>query len=106
MPCDDQGDHLTREPRWVRPVSLERLVAEAGFREIGMDRQTLETTYESFEAYWWHQVFSDQARAAVARMPTEQRERLRGKMMAALAEHRRGERLHFMSEAVYGTAVR
>jgi SAM-dependent methyltransferase len=85
---------------------IERLVDEAGFRDIGADRQTLETTYESFEAYWQHQVFSDQARAAVAHMPTEQRERLRSEMMAAVAAHRRGERLHFMSEAIYVTAVR
>jgi ubiquinone/menaquinone biosynthesis C-methylase UbiE len=106
LPPPPPGERLPGATELGQAGLIERLVTEAGFRHVDVDRQTLETTYESFEAYWQHQVFSEQARADVASMPIEQRERLRGEMMTALAEHRRGERLHFMSEAVYVTAVR
>jgi SAM-dependent methyltransferase len=88
------------------PGLIERLVAEAGFREVAVERQTLETMYESGEAYWRHQILRDQVRAALDRLPAGQVERIRSEMMADLAGHWRGGRLYFQSEAIYVTAVR
>jgi SAM-dependent methyltransferase len=106
LPPPPPEERLPGPTELGEPGLIERLVVEAGFRDVAADRHTLETTYESTEVYWQHQVFSDQARAAVKRMPAEQVERMRGEMMTALAGHRRGDRLHFMSEAIYVTAVR
>jgi len=88
------------------PGLIERLVAEAGFREIAVDRRTLESTYESLDAYWRHLTFSDYTRAALGRLPVEQVERIRDELGAALAEHQRDGRLSFASEAIYVTATR
>jgi ubiquinone/menaquinone biosynthesis C-methylase UbiE len=88
------------------PGLIERLVAEAGFREIAVDRRTLETTYESLEAYWRHLTFSDYTRAALGRLPVERVERIRDELAAALAEHQRDGQLSVASAAVYVTATR
>ena len=88
------------------PGKIDGLVAEAGFREIAVRRRTLETTYESVEAYWRHQVFSEHARAALERMSSAQVEQFREEMTAALAGHVRDGRVHFLSEAIFVTAVR
>ena len=88
------------------PGLIERLVAEAGFRQIVVDRQTLETSYESAEAYWQHQAQSTQTRDAMTRLSPDQLEQIRGEMMAALAEHQRDGKLYFRSEAIYVTTVR
>jgi SAM-dependent methyltransferase len=106
IPPPSAAERLPGANELGEPGLVERLVAEAGFRDVAVDRQTLETTYDNFEDYWRHVVFPDYARTAVARMPAEQAEQMRAEMMAAVAGHRRGQRLHFMSEAIYVTAVR
>jgi ubiquinone/menaquinone biosynthesis C-methylase UbiE len=88
------------------PGLIERLIAEAGFRQIVVSRQTLETSYESAEAYWRHQLFSDRARAILQQMSSSTMEQMRAEMEAALAGHRRDGQVYFMSEAIFVTGVR
>jgi enediyne biosynthesis protein CalE5 len=103
---------LPPEERMPTPMELgepglvERLVAEAGFRQIVASRQTLETSYESAEAYWRHQLFSDHARATLQQMSSGKMEKMTAEMEAALAGHLRDGRVYFMSEAIFVTAVR
>lgn len=90
---------LPPEQRMPTPMALgepgliEHLVAEAGFREVAVSRETLETSYESADAYWRHLLFSDHARAAVERMSDGQLEEMRADMRAALADHIRDGRV-------------
>ena len=88
------------------PGLIERLVAEAGFRDVAVSRQTLETSYESADAYWRHLLFSDHARAALERMPASQLEQMRADMREALVGHLREGQVCFMSEAIFVNAVR
>lgn len=88
------------------PGLIEHLVAEAGFRAVVVSHQTLETSYESADAYWRHLLFSDHARAEIERMSAGQREQMRADMRAALAGHMRSGRVYFMSEAIFVIAVR
>jgi SAM-dependent methyltransferase len=88
------------------PGLIERLVAEAGFREIEAERLTIETTYLSADAYWRHQTLPEHTRAALARLPSERVEVVRAEMTAELEVHRRGEEFVFASEAIYVTARR
>jgi SAM-dependent methyltransferase len=88
------------------PGLIERLVAEAGFREIAVDRRALEQSYEGVDVYWRHMLLPEHTRAALGRLPADQVERIRDELTAALAAHRRGDRLSFASEAIYVTALR
>ncbi len=106
VPPSPPEEHLPGPTELGEPGLIEYLVAEAGFREIVVDRQTLETMYESAEAYWRHQILSDHVRTTLQRLSADQVERIRSELMVKLAGHRRGGELYFQSEAIYVTAVR
>ena len=90
------------------PGLIERHVAAAGFREITVERHTLDYVLEDAEEYWrrWVEAPSATTAAALAALSPAELERVHAAAIATLERHRRDGEIRLPSEAIYVTAVR
>jgi SAM-dependent methyltransferase len=90
------------------PGLIERLVAEAGFRDVQSERQTRFSVVADAEEEWHRWSLDDSSPAArrLANLPESERQRLRGEAIAGLETFRDGEVIRVPSEAILVTAVR
>ncbi|MBI3969753.1 MAG: methyltransferase domain-containing protein [Chloroflexi bacterium] len=90
------------------PGLIERLAAEAGFREIASERHTLEFVAGSPEDVWRTRVERGQPaiQAAVAALAPPERERLRDALIAEVAHYQRDGSVRLPSEAIFLRAVK
>lgn len=88
------------------PGLVERLVTEAGFRDVAAQPYTLSFDSPSAESEWerWTDDLSNPMAARVRELPGHEREALREQVVAALEAHRVGEVLRISSEAIFVTA--
>lgn len=90
------------------PGLLERLVAEAGYREIAVERVTRTEDIAGAEEEWrkWRDSPLNPAARGVAALPAEEQQALRERVLAALEAFRVDGRIQLPSEAVLVSAVR
>jgi hypothetical protein len=90
------------------PGVVERLVAEAGFRDVAIERHTLDYVSDGPEEVWRLRVVegAPAVRAAVLALTPAAREELHDAVVAALSRYRRGNQIVLPSEAIFVTAVR
>ena len=90
------------------PGLIERLVTEAGFRNVQAQPYTLAFEVPSAESEWerWTGDLTNPLSARVQEMPVGEREALRERVIAALETYRVGDVLQISSEAIFVTAQR
>jgi hypothetical protein len=89
------------------PGLIEGHVATAGFREIAVERHTLDYVVDPEKQ--WESVTAfppPHLAAALQSLTPKQREQLHRDVIAALEPYRQGDRVNLPSEAIYVTAVR
>ena len=84
------------------PGLIEGLVAEAGFRDIVVERVTLIHPVEDAAEEWrrWSDPVANPAARGLAALSEEQQRRLRDDVIAALEAFREGEEIRIPSEAI------
>jgi ubiquinone/menaquinone biosynthesis C-methylase UbiE len=90
------------------PGLIERCVAAAGFKEILVERHTLECVYSSPEEYCRRHLESTSSggRSPLDALTDVQRERVYQHVLGQLEHYRREDRICLPSEAIYVTASR
>jgi SAM-dependent methyltransferase len=90
------------------PGLIERQVAEAGFRAITAERQTLDYVVDDPEKLWRFIVTGapPHVAAALQQLTPEQYDKLHEDVLALLETHRQGDKILLPSEAIYVTAIR
>ncbi|HEY3107903.1 MAG TPA: methyltransferase domain-containing protein [Chloroflexota bacterium] len=90
------------------PGLIERLVAEAGFRDVRSERRTLDFVLPDPEERWRADVIDGQpaAREAVAALSEAERRALHDRYVAALEPYRREGAIRLPCEAIFVTAVK
>jgi SAM-dependent methyltransferase len=108
LPAPVPGEELPTPLRLGEPGLIERLVAEAGFRELRSVRQTLDYEVASAEDSWRLNAADGPpaVREAVAALPESERAALHDRYVAALEAYRRDGLIRLPSEALYVTALR
>jgi SAM-dependent methyltransferase len=108
LPVPDPGQELPTPLRLGEPGLVEAHVAEAGFREVRVERRTLDYIVTSGEAHWQRSVVDGvpTTRDAVAALPEAERVALHERYVAALEAHRRDGAVRLPSEAIFVTATR
>ena len=90
------------------PGLIERYVAAAGFRDIVVERHTLECVYGDAEEYCrrYLEPAFERVRVATGALSIELRERIYHDVLTQLESHRRADRICLPNEAIYVTALR
>lgn len=90
------------------PGLIERLVSEAGFREVAAQPFTHSYDVPSAEAEWerWTSDPSNPLTARLVELPEDERDALRERVLAVLETRRVGDVLRISSEAIFVTARR
>jgi SAM-dependent methyltransferase len=90
------------------PGLVERLVTEAGFRDVAARPFTLSFDIPSAESEWerWTGDLSNPMAARVMDLPADEREALHEQVLAALEAHRVDDVIRISSEAIFVTALR
>ena len=90
------------------PGLIERLVTEAGFREVAARPFTLSFDIPSAEAEWerWTGDASNPMAARVTALPTDERAALHEQVLAALEARRVDDVIRISSEAIFVSAQR
>jgi SAM-dependent methyltransferase len=90
------------------PGLIERLVAEAGFRAIAVERVTRVQEIADPEREWqrWSEDLSTPLGEGLAGLPRREQRRLHDEAIAALEAYRDGDVVRVPSEAIMVTAVR
>ena len=90
------------------PGLVERLVSEAGFREVAVQPFTYAYDVPSAEAEWtrWTSDPGNPLTGRLGALPADEREALRQRVLAALEAKRVGEVIRISSEAIFVTARR
>ena len=90
------------------PGLIERLVEEAGFRNVASEPFTLSFDIPSAESEWerWTGDLSNPMSARVLELPAHERNALHDKVLAALEAQRVGDVIRISSEAIFVTARR
>ena len=90
------------------PGLIERLIAEAGFREIAVERVTRVQEIADPEREWlrWSEDLSTPLGGGLAGLPRREQQRLHDEAIAALEAYRDGDVVRVPSEAIMVTAVR
>jgi SAM-dependent methyltransferase len=102
------GQQLPTPLSLAAPGLIERHVGAAGFRDVAVQRHTFDVVYPSPLEYWRSRTESapPHLRSALNRLTQAERERLERDVLDGLEQYRRGEAIHFPSEAIYVTAIR
>jgi SAM-dependent methyltransferase len=108
LPTPPPGQELPTPLQLGEPGLIERLAAEAGFREVRSERHTLDFLVADPEERWRHDVLGGPpaTRDAVAALAEPERRALHDRYMAALEAYRREGVIRLPSEAIYLTAVK
>ncbi len=90
------------------PGLIERLVTEAGFREVAMQPFTHSYDVPSAEAEWerWTADATNPLTARLVELPAAERDALRERVLAVLETRRVGDVIRISSEALFVTARR
>jgi SAM-dependent methyltransferase len=90
------------------PGLIERLVTEAGFRNVAAQPFTLSFDVPSAESEWerWTGDLTNPMSARLLDLPAGERNALRERVLAALEAYRVGDVLRISSEAIFVTAQR
>jgi ubiquinone/menaquinone biosynthesis C-methylase UbiE len=104
LPDQRQIVHLSFSLR--DPARLEKLMIDAGFREVRVERQTREDSYGSFDEYW------DSIEAGIGSipqtylmLPDAARVAVRQEVRTKLAEFETDGRLHMSVEMLIGRGI-
>lgn len=99
--------HLPGPLALGEPGLIERLVAEAGFAQIAIERRVVERVIENAETYWQQMLNrgGGQLATALADRPADA-DRLHRRIVAFLASHRNGREIRLPNEVIVVGAVR
>ena len=87
---------------------IERLVADAGFRELAVERHTRDYAVADPEEEWRRRLEepSGAASRVLSTLPPDEQRRLHDEVIAALETYRRDDEIRLPSEAILVTGVR
>ena len=90
------------------PGLIERLVADAGFRELAVERHTRDYAVADPEEEWRRRLEepSGAASRVLSTLPPDEQRRLHDEVIAALETYRRDDEIRLPSEAILVTGVR
>jgi SAM-dependent methyltransferase len=108
VPKAAPGQELPTPLQLGEPGLIERLVAEAGFGDVRVERHTLDYLISDPEERWQRDVAAGPpaVREAVAALPEAERRALHDRYVGALEAYRRDEMIRLPSEAIYVAAVK
>jgi SAM-dependent methyltransferase len=108
MPAVPPEERLPAPTELGEPGVIDGHVEAAGFRDVAVERHTLDVVYEDAERYARMRMEMGPigCQEALERLASDQRERLYRDMLAELEKYRRGDEIRLPSEAVYVTAVK
>jgi hypothetical protein len=93
-------------PGWLtEPERLERLLHEAGFREVSVAVDTYDARYTDLNQYWRTAQGTGQ-RATIDGLNATQREELRAALAERFQSRTRADGLHIEARALLATATR
>jgi SAM-dependent methyltransferase len=108
MPAVPPEERLPAPTELGEPGVIDGHVVAAGFRDVAVERHTLDVVYEDAERYARMRLEMGPlgCQEAVEKLNPDQREKLYRDMMAELERYRSGGQLRIPSEAIYVTAVK
>jgi SAM-dependent methyltransferase len=108
MPRPEPGQELPTSLQLGEPGLIERLVGEAGFRDVESRRHTLDWRMLEPEEAWRRNVVEGPPglRDAVLALPETERSRVHDDFVAALEAYRRDGEIRLPSEAICVTAAK
>ena len=108
VPKPPPGQELPTSLQLGEPGLIERLVAEAEFGDVRVERHTLDYLVGEPEERWEYEVLRGPppVREGVAALPEGERRALHDRYVAALEAHRRDGAIRLPSEAIYVTGVK
>lgn len=110
LPKPEPGKELPTPLQLGEPGLIERLIGEAGFRDLATQRRTFDWVADEPEQHWQSNVAGPQApepaRSAIAALPEAEREELHKRYVAALEAYRKDGAIKLPSEAIFVTGAK